>query len=106
MELEDSYERTEERIAATKGIGNSTGRPTESTNLDPQGFQGLNHQPKTIHRLDLALRLDRADGELGLHVGSEQLEQGYPKSCEHIPVRGICSSSWAAFSGLSGSGSA
>ena len=39
----------------SKGDRNSTGRPTESTNLDPWGFQRLNHQPKNIHRLDLGL---------------------------------------------------
>jgi hypothetical protein len=38
-----------------KGDKNSTGRQTESTNLDPWGSQSLNHQPKNIHRLDLGL---------------------------------------------------
>lgn len=34
---------------------NSTGRPTESTNLDPWGSQIVNHHPKNIHGLDLGL---------------------------------------------------
>jgi hypothetical protein len=33
-----------------EGDRNSTGRPTESTNLDPLGSQSLNHQPKNIVR--------------------------------------------------------
>ena len=36
-----------------EGDKNSIGRPTESTNLDPWDSQRLNHQPKSIHRLDL-----------------------------------------------------
>ena len=31
-----------------KGDKNSTGRQTESTNLDPWGSQSLNHQPNNI----------------------------------------------------------
>lgn len=38
-----------------EGNRNSTGRPMESTNLDPWGSQSLNHQPKNIHELDLSL---------------------------------------------------
>jgi hypothetical protein len=34
---------------------NSTGRTTESTNLNLWGFERLNHQPKNIHRLDQGL---------------------------------------------------
>jgi hypothetical protein len=43
MELEDSYGRIGGRIAAPEGNKNSTGRPMESTNLDPWGFH---HQPR------------------------------------------------------------
>ena len=53
MELGDTYGRTGERIVGPHR--NFTGRPTESTNLDPWGSQKLNHQPKNIHRLDLGL---------------------------------------------------
>jgi hypothetical protein len=45
-----------------------------------------------------------ADVQLGLHVYPEQLEQGL--SPKLLPVCGICSSSWAALSGLSGRGCA
>jgi hypothetical protein len=41
-----------------------------------------------------------ADVQLGLHVGPEQLEQGLSQKL--LPVCGICSSSWAPLSGLSG----
>ena len=55
MEVRDSYGRVGGRIEGPEGDRNSTGRPTESTNLDPWGSQRLNHQPKNIHRLDLGL---------------------------------------------------
>jgi hypothetical protein len=38
-----------------KRYRNTTGRPTESTNLDPSGSQSLNHKLKNIHGLDLGL---------------------------------------------------
>jgi hypothetical protein len=41
-----------------------------------------------------------ADVQLGLHVGSKQLEQGLSQKL--LPVYGICSSIWDALSGLSG----
>lgn len=43
MELGDSYGRIGGRIAVPEGDGNSTGKPIESTNLDPWGSQRLNH---------------------------------------------------------------
>ena len=47
-----------------EGDRNSTGRPTESTNLDPWGSQSLNHQPKNVvHWLDTASYV--ADVQLG-----------------------------------------
>jgi hypothetical protein len=54
MELEDPCGKIGGRIAGPKGDMKSTGRPTESTNLDPWGSQSLN-QPKSMHRLDLGL---------------------------------------------------
>jgi hypothetical protein len=51
MELGNFYRRIGRRIRAPKGIG----RPTESTNLVPWGSKRLNHQLKSIHRLDLGL---------------------------------------------------
>jgi hypothetical protein len=51
IELGDSYGRIGGRIAIHEGDRNSTGRPTESTNLDPWNSQNLNHQLKCIHRL-------------------------------------------------------
>ena len=53
MELGDSYGRIGGRIVGPEGDTNSTGIPTESTNLDPWGSQSLNHLPKNIHGLDL-----------------------------------------------------
>jgi hypothetical protein len=55
MELENSYGRVVGMTEGPEGDKNSTQRPTESTNLDPWGSQNLNHQPKSIHRLDLGL---------------------------------------------------
>jgi hypothetical protein len=43
------------------------------------------------------------DVQIGLHVGPQQLE--WWLSQKVLPARGICSSSWAALSGLSGRGS-
>jgi hypothetical protein len=42
--------------------------------------------------------------QLGLHIGSKQLEQRLSQKL--LPTCGMCSSSWAALSGLSGRGSA
>ena len=53
IELGDFYGRVGGRTEGPRGDKNSTGRPTESTNLDPWGSQRLNHQPKNIHELDL-----------------------------------------------------
>ena len=67
--------------------------------LDPQGSQSLNCQPKNIHRLDLGLRSTfAADVQLGLRVSPKQLEQEqFPKL---LSVHGR-----DALSGLSGRGS-
>jgi hypothetical protein len=53
MELGHLYGRVGERIESPKGVRNSTGRPTELTNLDPWISQKLNHKQKNIQRLDL-----------------------------------------------------
>jgi hypothetical protein len=45
MELGDFYGRIEGRIAGPKGVRNSTGISTESSNLDSWGSERLNHQP-------------------------------------------------------------
>jgi hypothetical protein len=55
MELGDFYGRIGGRIFSPYGDRNSTGRPTESTNLDPWNSQRLNHQTKNIHGLNLGL---------------------------------------------------
>ena len=60
-----------------EGDRNSTGRPTESTNLSET-------EPPTKEHIWAAPRPPWsyvADVQLGLHVDLEQLEQGYPKSC-------------------------
>lgn len=41
------------RIADPEGDRDHTGRPTESTNLDPWDSHSLNYQPKNIQELDL-----------------------------------------------------
>jgi hypothetical protein len=55
MELEDSYGRVGGKIASSEGGRSYRGKPTESANLDLWGSQKLNHQSKSIHRLDLHL---------------------------------------------------
>ena len=55
MELGDSYGKVGKRIVGPEGDRNSTGRPTESTNLDSWVSQNLSHQPNNTHGLDLGL---------------------------------------------------
>jgi hypothetical protein len=55
MDLGESYGRVGRKIEGPKEDRDSTERPTESTNLDPLSSQSLNHLPKNIHRLNLAL---------------------------------------------------
>jgi hypothetical protein len=55
MELGDSYGRVGERFGGPERDRNSTGRPTESTNLDLWGSQSLSHQPKNIDWLEVGL---------------------------------------------------
>jgi hypothetical protein len=43
------YRRVGGRIVDPKQGGNSTGRPTESPNLDPWGFQRLKEHTRTGH---------------------------------------------------------
>jgi hypothetical protein len=82
MELEDSYGRIGGRTAGLEGDRNSTGKPTESNNLDPCGSQSLNHQPKNIHRLDLEPHTYVAYVQFDLQVGPKTIGvEGYPKSC-------------------------
>jgi hypothetical protein len=69
-----------------RGDMNSTGRPTESTNLDPLDFQRLNHQPKNIHGLDLGLpaHMWQMDSSVFMWV-SNNWSGGYSKgSCLYV----------------------
>lgn len=52
LEVENSYGKVGGKIEQPEGDRNPTGRPTESTNLDPGIFQNLSHQPKSMHRLE------------------------------------------------------
>jgi hypothetical protein len=55
-----------------------TGRPIESTNLNPQEFRKIEPQMKSLHRLDLAPCLTYiVDVRVFMQV-SEHLEQGHP----------------------------
>jgi len=86
-----------------EGDKNSTGRPTESTNLESWGSQ---NEPPTKEHIWAGLTPCKyvADVQLGLHKGSEQLE--WKLSQKLLPVCGICSSSRAALAGLGGRGCA
>jgi hypothetical protein len=55
MELGDSYGRIGGRIVGPEGDRNSTGRPTESTNLDTLGFSEYEPPNKEHIWLDLGL---------------------------------------------------
>jgi hypothetical protein len=81
MELGNSYGRTGGKIAGLEGDSYSTGRLTESTNLDSWDSQT---EPATKEHTLAGPRPSPtyiADMQLGLHVGYKQLERGYPKSC-------------------------
>jgi hypothetical protein len=83
-ELGDSYGRVGGRIAGPKGDWNSTRRPAESTNLDPWQSQSLNHQPKSIHKLDIGQLNICNRCESSSSCGSQTTRVGvgeYPKSC-------------------------
>jgi hypothetical protein len=78
--MEELWEGTED----PEGNRNSTGRPTESTNLDPWGSQRLNQQPKSTQGLDLALppphRCSRVYSLVFMWVPNNW-SRSYPKSC-------------------------
>jgi hypothetical protein len=57
MDLGDSYGRVRGRIEGPEGDRKSTGRSTESTNLDPWGSQKLNYYPKSTQGSNLAFPL-------------------------------------------------
>jgi hypothetical protein len=83
-ELGYSYERIGGRITGSVGDRNSTGRPAESTNLDPWGFQRLIHQAKNIYRLDLGIHTHISHCAAWSPCGSWKTIPrvgGYPKSC-------------------------
>ena len=64
------------------GDRNSTGRPTESTNLDSWGSQRMSHQPKNIHRLNLGLPVHMLQMcSLTFMWVLNNFSVGYPKSC-------------------------
>jgi hypothetical protein len=55
-EVRDLYGRVGGRIERTEGEGNSKGRPTVSTNLDPFELPEIKPRPKSIHGLVLGLQ--------------------------------------------------
>jgi hypothetical protein len=65
-EFRDSYVSVGGRIKGPEGEANSTGRPKESTNLDPESSQRLTHQPKNIEELEEGPR-KVTDWQLSLH---------------------------------------
>jgi hypothetical protein len=76
----DSYGRIGGRIAGPKRDRKSTGRPTESTNLDDYwSSQSLNHQTKSIHGLDLGLCAQMCS--LSFMWVPNNWNWGCPKSC-------------------------
>ena len=99
VELKDSHGRV------GKSRGKSTGRSTESTNLDPWGNLFEIEPPIKEHTQALGpLHMCSSDVQLSLHVGLEQL--GQEPSLKLLLVCGIHSPNWTALSGLSGRGCA
>jgi hypothetical protein len=80
MELGHSYGRIRGRISGPKGDRNSTGRPTESTNLDLWQIS-QSESPAEEHTWagPRPLCTHVADVQLGLHVGPQNfcLHVGY-----------------------------
>ena len=91
-----------EGLRNLEGLGTLQEDQRSQLTLTLGGSQGLNHQPKSTYGLDIGPHTYVADVQLCLHVGPK-LEQGLSQKL--LPVCGICSSSWAALSGLSGRGS-
>jgi hypothetical protein len=82
----------------------STGKPAGSTNPKPLGLS--ESELPTENHLWAGPRPHYscvADVQLGFHVGPKQLEWGLTQKL--LPICGICSTTWAALSGLSGKGS-
>ena len=97
MELGDSYGRKGNRIAAPRGIG------TIQEHHGPLGLSESEQPTKEHTRAGPSPpHTYVVDMQLGLYVGPQILEQGLSQKL--LSVRGICSSSWAAFSGLSDRG--
>ena len=91
-----------EGLRTLKGIGTS---PEDKQHQITWTLGALESEPPVKEHTRATLRPPCtyvADAQLGLHVGPEQLEWGLSQKL--LPVCGICSSSWAAFSGLSGRG--
>jgi hypothetical protein len=102
MELGDSYGRIGRRVAGPKGDRNSTGRPTESTNLDPWGLSE-SEPPNKEHRLDLGLPAHMKQMcSLAFMWVLNNWSRGLSQKL--LPVCGIYSI-WAVLSSLSGRGS-
>jgi hypothetical protein len=70
-----THGRIEERIVGT------TGRSTETTNLDLWAFQRQNHQPKNIHSLDPDLPSPMEQMCSLVFMWDRNWSGGYPKSC-------------------------
>ena len=104
MEVGDSYGRVGERTQGPKGDRNSTGRATESTNLDSWGLPET--EPPIKEHTWAGPRPPYpspctyvADVQLGLRVGPKQLERGAIPKAVACLWNLLCDS---VLSGLSG----
>ena len=106
MQLRDFYGRFRERIDSPEGDRNSTGRPTESTNLDPWGLSETEPPTKEHTQAGPSPPPNPStyvvDVQLSLYTAPELLKQGLSQKLPS--VCGILSLNWAALSGLSGRG--
>jgi hypothetical protein len=79
-ELGDSYRSIAVRIVWPNWDKNTTGLPTELTNMDHR----WNHQPKNIYRLDVGLPHICNRSEAWNSCGSQTTNGGYPKADDCI----------------------
>jgi hypothetical protein len=103
MELGNSYGGTGGRTAGPKGIGT----PQEDQQSQLTWTLRAETEPPTKEQTQAGSRPPHtyvADVQLSLHLGPKKLEWGLSQKL--LPVHGMCSSSWAAMSGLSGRGCA
>jgi hypothetical protein len=93
MELGDSYGRTVERIVAPKGIRTWQVDQQSQLTWTLGALRDWSTNQRNTWAGPRPPCTKVVDKQLGLHVGPQQLEQVYPKSCylylTYVPVAGL-----------------